>query len=51
MRQRFASHLAPELGRFLAFKRALGSRYDGAASMLRTFDRFVLKRPRGDVPC
>lgn len=48
MTRRFASHLAPELDRFLAFKRALGNRYEGGAeSMLRTFDRFVLKRPSG----
>ena len=38
---RFSSHLAPELRRFLAFKRALGHPYERGEHTLRSFDRYV----------
>jgi integrase/recombinase XerD len=49
---RFSSRLAPELDRFLVFKRALGHPYRRGEFTLRTFDRYVGEHApdRGPIP-
>lgn len=43
MTHRYQSRFAQDIRDFLAFKRSLGVQYDGAAWVLRRFDRFVVQ--------
>ncbi len=49
---RFRSRLASDLEHFLAFKRALGFKYDRSEFILRSFDRYVAEHAprRGRLP-
>ena len=48
----FRSRLAVEFERFIAFKRALGLKYESQVFILRSFDRFVARHAprRGQLP-